>query len=99
MNKAILVIVAVFAINFTVFANTTIDPVKGKKKTRTEKVTKEVITIKVVDAEGAVVLEKDVALAEFLETKNEITDLPQGSLFLLLRGNTAYYMVDEQLEN
>lgn len=99
MNKVILVIVAIFAINFTVFANTTIDPVKGKKKTKTEQTQKEIIKIKVVDAEGAVVLEKDVALAEFLETKHEIADLPEGSLFLLLRGNTAYYMIDEQLED
>lgn len=99
MNKLILVIVAFFAVNFTVFANTTIDPVKGKKKNKTEKVEKETIQVKVVDALGEVVLEKEVALTEFLETKHDITDLPEGSLFLLLRGNTAYFLLDEKPEN
>lgn len=99
MKKIILVIVALFAVNFTVFANTTIDPVKGKKKSKTEKAEKETIKVRVVDASGGVVLEKEVALTEFLETKHNIADLPEGSLFLLLRGNVAYFMLDEQPEN
>jgi len=54
------------------------------------------ITVKVVDGEGKMVFSKKISINEFLETQNQVEGLPQGSLFLLYEGNTAYYLVDVQ---
>lgn len=56
------------------------------------------LTVRVVDTEGNLVLETEVSVEKFLDKSNDIEVLPEGSVFLLYRGNVAYFMVGEEAE-
>lgn len=56
------------------------------------------LTVRVVDMDGNLVLETEVSVEKFLDQGSEIEVLPQGSVFLLYRGNVAYFMVSKKAE-
>lgn len=64
----------------------------GRTKVETKK--SQNILVKVVNAKGTVIVEKEVSLTEFLEINHKIQELPQDSHFILLYGNTAYYITE-----
>lgn len=57
------------------------------------------INIRLVDVEGNLVMERQASLMEILGQDGSIEGLPENSLFIVLRGNTAFYLADENTDN
>jgi hypothetical protein len=54
------------------------------------------ITVKVFDTKGALVLNQQVSMNEFL-AKDKKASLPAGSTFVMFHANTAYYFLEAGL--
>jgi hypothetical protein len=54
------------------------------------------ISVKVFDAKGALVLNQQVSMSEFL-SKDKKASLPSGSTFVMFHANTAYYFLEAGL--
>jgi hypothetical protein len=54
------------------------------------------ITVKVFDVKGALVLNQEVSMNEFL-AKDKKASLPNGSTFVMFHANTAYYFLEAGL--
>jgi hypothetical protein len=54
------------------------------------------ITVKVFDTKGALVLNQEVSMNEFL-AKDKKASLPAGSTFVMFHANTAYYFLEAGL--
>jgi len=55
------------------------------------------VIVKVIDEKGMVILEAKVSVNQFLDKNSKIDVLPTGSLFVVLHGNTAYYITSRNL--
>ena len=56
------------------------------------------ISVKVFDIKGALVLNQEVSMNEFL-AKDKKAALPAGSTFVMFHANTAYYFLEAGLAN
>ena len=54
------------------------------------------ITVKVFDVKGALVLNQEVNMNDFLAKNNKV-NLPGGSTFVMFHANTAYYFLEAGL--
>jgi hypothetical protein len=54
------------------------------------------VTVKVLDATGTVVFQKQVSMNEMLREVHGQTYLPQGSLFVYYSHHTVYYFIEKQ---
>lgn len=57
------------------------------------------INIRLVDVEGNLVMERQAGLMEFLDKDGNIEGLPENALFIVLRGNTAFYLAENDIED
>jgi hypothetical protein len=54
------------------------------------------IALKVFDIKGNLLLKQQMRMDDFLSSDYAVASLPEGSIFVMFHGNTAYYFLDNK---
>jgi len=71
-----------------------IKPKNQKNHKKTPAFSSNFVIVKVVNESGELIMTTKVPVSQFLDKSQNIEVLPKNSMFILFRGNTAYYLVE-----